>query len=138
VWRQQAAGGPAEQITHQGGWSPAESPDGRSLFYQKKVPAGWSLRRRILATGLDSEVLPAITERAFAIARDGVYYIPIPGPDGGFTIQFHSFKTNVSRLVATISKPMSRPLSLAPDGSFLLHSQLDRVGQDLMLVENFH
>jgi hypothetical protein len=33
---------------------------------------------------------------------------------------------------------MSRPLSLAPDGSFLLHSQLDRVGQDLMLVENIH
>jgi hypothetical protein len=138
VWRQFATGGPAEQITHHGGWSPTESPDGRSLYYQKRVPAGWSLRRRILATGLDHEILPAITELAFAIARDGVYYISLPGPDGGFTIQFHSFESNVSRLIATISKPMNRPLSLAPDGSFLLHSQLDRIGQNLMLVENFH
>jgi hypothetical protein len=79
-----------------------------------------------------------MTERAFTIAPDGVYYVSLPGPDGRFTIQFHTFESNDSRLIATISKPMSRPLSLAPDGSFLLYSQLDRWGQDLMLVENFH
>ena len=138
VWRQPVAGGTAQQLTHDGGWAPAESPDGGSLFYQRRVPAGWSLRRLNLATGVDREILPAIVERAFGIARDGVYYIPIPAAGGGFTIQFHSFESRVSRLIATIPKPMSRSLSLAPDGSFLLYSQLDRWGQDLVLVENFH
>jgi Tol biopolymer transport system component len=138
VWRQPAAGGTAEQVTQRGGWSPAESPDGRSLFYQRSVPAGWSLRQRILATGVEREILPALWERAFVVARDGVYYIPLPGPDGRFTIQFLDFESNASRTIATITNPMNRPLSLSPDGSFLLHSQIDRSGQDLMLLENFH
>jgi dipeptidyl aminopeptidase/acylaminoacyl peptidase len=138
VWRQPVAGGAAQQLTHDGGWAPAESPDGSSLFYQRRVPAGWSLRQLNLATGLDREILPAMVERAFGIARDGVYYIPIQGADGRFTIQFRSFESEVSRPVATIAKPMARSLSLAPDGSFLLYSQLDRWGQNLVLVENFH
>ena len=108
-----------------------------TLYYQQRVPAGWSFRQRILATGVDREILPAMWERAFAIARDGVYYVPLPGPDGRFTIQFHSFESNVSRVITTAANPMTRPLSLAPDGSFVLHSQLDRWGQDLMLLENF-
>jgi len=138
VWRQPVAGGTAQQMTHDGGWAPAESPDGGSLFYQRRVPAGWSLRQLNLATGVDREILPAMTERAFGIARDGVYYIPIPGADGRFTIQFHSFESKASRLIATIPKPMTRSLSLARDGSFLLYSQLDRWGLNLVLVENFH
>ncbi len=138
VWRQPVAGGTAQQMTHGGGWAPAESPDGGSLFYQRRVPAGWSLRQLNLATGVDREILPAMVERAFGIARDGVYYIPVQGADGRFTIQFRSFESGVSRLIATIAKPMLRSLSLAPDGSFLLYSQLDRWGQNLVLVENFH
>ena len=138
VWRQPADGGTAEQLTHAGGWAPAESPDGGSLYYQRKVPTGWSLRQLILATGIDREILPAMEERAFAVAPDGIYYVPTSGPDGRSTIQFHSFESKASRLIAMISKPMARPLSPAPDGSFLLYSQIDRSGQDLMLVENFH
>ena len=137
VWRQPAAGGAAEQLTRHGGWAPTESPDGAALYYQRRVPAGWSLRQLTLATGIDREILPAVMERAFAIAQDGVYYVPLPGPDGRSTIQFQGFESKVSRLVATVSKPMNRALALSPDGSFLLYSQLDRWGQDLMLVENF-
>ena len=138
VWRQPVAGGTAQQVTHGGGWAPAESPDGSSLFYQRRGPADWTLRQMNLATGVDREILPAMVERAFGIARDGVYYIPMPGADGRFTITFHSFDSDVSRPVATIAKPMVRSLSLASDGSFLLYSQLDRWGQNLALVENFH
>ena len=55
-----------------------------------------------------------------------------------FTIQFERFESKVSRPITTIPKPMARSLSLAPDDSFLLDSQLDRRGQDLVLVENLH
>lgn len=138
VWRQPAAGGAAEQITQHGGWAPALSPDGASLYYQRRAPGGWSLRERLLATGMEREVLPAITERAFTIGRNGIYYISLPGLDGQSTVQFRGFGSEVSRPITTISKPMPRPLSVAPDGSFLLYSQIDHWGQDLMLVENFH
>jgi WD40 repeat protein len=137
VWRQPAAGGPAEQITHGGGRAAIESPDGAVLYYERMLAGGRSLRRLILATAEDVEVLPPITDRAFAVARDGIYYAPLPGPDGSFSIRFLDLRTGVSRLVTPIQKPMTRGLSISPDGSFLLYSQFDRWGHDLMLVENF-
>jgi hypothetical protein len=78
------------------------------------------------ATGADVEKLPAVIERAFGLTPDGIYYIPGPAEDGRFTIQLLDLRTGVSRLVSPIQKPMTRGLALAPDGSFLLYSQLDR------------
>jgi hypothetical protein len=72
---------------------PAETRDGGSLLYQRRIPAGWSLRQLNLATGVDREILPAMVERAFGIARDGVYYIPIPGADGRFTTMMPFWKS---------------------------------------------
>jgi len=137
VWRQPDAGGPAVQLTRQGGWAPTESPDGAFLYYQRRAPAGWALRRLTFETGADVEILPPITERAFELARDGIYYVGT-APDGRFAIQFYDLRTGVSRLVTPILRPMTRRLAVAPDGSFLLYSQLDRSGQDLMLVDGFH
>lgn len=138
VWRQPVAGGTAQQLTQGGGWAPAESPDGRSLFFQRRMPGGWSLRQLNLSTGIDREVVPGMVERAYGVARDGVYYIPSPAKNGRFTIQFYSFESKASQSIATILKPMARALSLAPDASFLLYSQLDHWGEDLVLVNNFH
>ena len=138
VWRQPSAGGAAEQITHGGGRAPAESPDGTALYYERTLPEGWALRRLTWSTGDDVEVLPELIDRAFEFAPGGIYYIPTPATGGKFTIQFLDLRTGVSRPVAPILKPLTRCLSLAPDGSYLIYSQLDRWGQDLMLVENFH
>jgi Tol biopolymer transport system component len=137
VWRGPDGGGAAEQLTRGGGWAPVESVDGAALYYQRRTPAGWSLRRLTFRTGEDGEVLPLLVERAFEPAHDGIYYVPVPTTDRRFTIQFHDLRTGVSRPVTPILRPMTRRLSLAADGSSLLYSQLDRWGQDLMLVENF-
>jgi dipeptidyl aminopeptidase/acylaminoacyl peptidase len=138
VWRQPAAGGAAEQITHGGGRAPAESPDGTALYYERTLSEGWALRRLTWSTGADEEVLPGVVDRAFEFAPGGIYYIPTPAPEEKFTIQFLDLRTGVSRPVASILKPLTRCLTLAPDGSYLIYSQLDRWGRDLMLVENFH
>ena len=137
VWRQPDGGGEAIQLTRQGGFAPVESPDGSFLYYQRMaVPVGWSLRRLALGSGEDVELLNATSERTFEIAPGGIYYVPA-STDGRFTIQYYDFETRTSRLVARILRPLPRRMALAPDGSFLLYSQLDRFGLDLMLIENF-
>jgi Tol biopolymer transport system component len=40
IWRVAADGGQATRITHNGGFEPRESPDGRYLFYLDRPPAG--------------------------------------------------------------------------------------------------
>ena len=75
--------------------------------------------------------------RAFAATADAIYYAP---EDTGRknTIERFDLGTGNSRTVATTGLILPRPLSVAPDGSFLLYSQLDRAVQSLLLVENFH
>jgi Tol biopolymer transport system component len=137
VWRQPAAGGAAKQITQARGRAPMESPDGAAVYYERLRSGGYMLRRLTFATGEDVEVLPAIVDRNFELTPTGIYYVPVPGPDGRFTIQFYDLRSGVSRLITPISKPMTRALSLSPDGAFLLYSQFDRWGHNLMLVEGF-
>ena len=137
VWRQPSAGGAAVQITRGRGRAPVESPDGTAVYYERLRESGYCLRRLTFAKGEDVEVLPAIIDRAFDLTPSGIYYVPVPGPDGRFSIQFYDLRSGVSRLVTPISKPMTRPLSLASNGAFLLYSQFDRWGHDLMLVESF-
>jgi Tol biopolymer transport system component len=55
---------------------------------------------------------------------------------GKSSIQFLNIATGKVKTVAPVSLPFEG-LSVSPDGRFLLFSQADEVGSDLMLVENF-
>jgi hypothetical protein len=87
--------------------------------------------------GGESQVLPFVFWRAFFLVKDGIYFIPEPGTDGKSSIQFLSFGTAKVKTVASMSGPSYEGLSVSPDGRFLLFSQIDEEGSDLMLVENF-
>jgi hypothetical protein len=39
--------------------------------------------------------------------------------------------------IATLEKPFFLGLSVSPDGRWLIYSQLDQSGSDIMLMENF-
>jgi hypothetical protein len=82
-------------------------------------------------------VLPSVVWRAFSPVKEGVYFIPGPGADLKFSIQFLSFATGKVKTVAPIGPPWEG-LSVSPDGRSLLFTQFDEGGSDLMLVENFH
>jgi hypothetical protein len=75
--------------------------------------------------------------RAFCPVNDGIYFIPEPGADGKFPIQFLSFATAKVKTVAPMSGPPIDGLSVSPDGRSILFTQFDERGSDLMLVENF-
>jgi hypothetical protein len=87
--------------------------------------------------GNESQVLPSVRWRAFALVHDGVYFIPDPGSDGKYAIQLLSFASGEVKTVAPISSPPFHGLTVSPDGRNLLYTQVDEDSSDLMLVENF-
>ena len=114
-----------------------ESLDGKSIYYTKGEHCQAALWKMPVSGGEESQVLPSVVWRAFSLVNDGIYFIPEPGADGKSSIQFLSFATGKVKTVAPISGPPYEGLSVSPDGRSLLFSQVDEVGSDLMLVENF-
>jgi len=141
IWKVLAGGGEAVQVTRNGGGAIAsESLDGRSIYYLK-FSADWvrsTLWKMPVNGGEESQVLPSVVLRAFCLAKDGIYFIPGPGPSAvrESPAQFLSFATGKVKTVAPIPRPYVE-ISVSPDGRFLLLTQFEEEGSDLMLVENF-
>ena len=136
VWKVSAGGGEAIQVTRNGGGAALESPDGKSIYYTKEMVSA-DLWKMPVSGGEESQVFPSVARDAFCLVKEGIYFIPGPGADRKFSIQFLSFATGKVKTVAPMSAPPAEGLSVSPDGRSLLFSQFDEVGSDLMLVENF-
>jgi Tol biopolymer transport system component len=137
VWKVSAGGGEAVQVTRNGGGTPSESPDGKSIYYTKgalTTPTG--LWKMPVSGAEEVRVLRSVNWRAFFLVNDGIYFIPEPGADGKSSIQFLNIATGKVKTVAPISYPVEG-VSVSPDGRSLLFTQTDEAGSDLMLVENF-
>jgi len=136
VWKVSAGGGKEVQVTRNGGETAFESPDGKSIYYTKTYHRS-ALWKMPASGGEENQVLPSVANRAFSLVNEGIYFIPVQGADRKSSIQFLSFATNQAKTVAPMSGPPIEGLSVSPDGRFLLFSQNDEAGSDLMLVENF-
>ena len=131
-----AGGGEAVRVTRKGGFVAFESPDGQWVYYTKSDGAS-SLWRVPRDGGEETQVLESVDGRAFAVVKEGIYFIPRPDSAGRYSIQFFNFATKRIRSITTIESPVADYLSVSPDGRWILYSQIDQSGSDLMLVENF-
>jgi Tol biopolymer transport system component/predicted Ser/Thr protein kinase len=136
VWKAPAGGGEAIQVTRNGGYVAFESPDGKFVYYTKDEDSS-ALWKMPLTGGEESQVLPSVDWRNFSLINEGIYFIPGPGADGKYSIQFLSFATGKVKTVAPIPGQLTIGLSVSPDGRSLLFSEDDEAGSDLKLVENF-
>jgi Tol biopolymer transport system component/serine/threonine protein kinase len=136
IWKIPSGGGDPAQVTRKGGFVAMESPDGKFLYYTKtdEVSGLWKMP---VAGGEEARVLEAVTARAFAVVKDGIYFFA-PGPSHKTVLQFHNFTTNQTSTLGTIEKPVTIYLDVSQDGRWLLYSQEDQRVENLMLVENFH
>jgi hypothetical protein len=71
--------------------------------------------------------------------NNGLYFVPREKPT---SIRFLSFSTNQIKPVADFQKPtevapQGGGVSVSPDGRWILCTQVDQAGGELMLVENF-
>jgi Tol biopolymer transport system component len=136
VWKMPAGGGEAIQLTKNGAMVAFESLDGKWLYYTRSdsSPSLWKMP---VGGGVEAEIVPAVDRRAFAIAEHGIYFIPPPKPNGHSSIEFLSFDTGVTKTVLPLVRFIHYGLSVSPDIRFLIYTQLDQAGSDLMLIENF-
>jgi Tol biopolymer transport system component len=143
IWKMPATGGEAVMITKQGegGHESVESPDGQFLYYQKRrlVPGIW----RVPVAGGDETLIldhhQAGFWRHWAVVEQGIYFATTERPDQPL-IEFFSFASGRVTPVAKLQKridPWSPGLAVPPDGRWLIWSQVDHVGNDIMLMKNF-
>jgi Tol biopolymer transport system component len=137
IWKMPADGGEAVQVTQKGGFEAAESTDSQWVYYTKGDGAISGLWRMPRDGGEETQVLKSVDARAFAVVKEGIYFIPRPDSAGRHSIQFFNFATKTIRSISVIERPVYSYLSVSADGRCILYSQGDQEGSDLMLVENF-
>jgi Tol biopolymer transport system component len=137
VWKMPASGGAESQVTRKGGFAALESFDGKTLYYAKSRKAA-SLWKVPVEGGEERQVLESLSYWSnFAVVEQGIYFIARSESAAGSPIQFFNFATKKIRPIAATEKPVHLGVSISPDNRWILYSQLDQAGSDLMLVENF-
>jgi len=139
IWKMPAQGGPASQVTRNGGFLASESPDGQYLYYAKyDAPGLW---RVPLSGGSEEKVIdfPAAGFWGYwALGANGIYYVDEAAPRA--RIRFRNFRTrrdSVVKLMSNAARIGSSGMSLSSDGTAMVFGQLDQFTSDLMLVEDF-
>ena len=142
IWKMPVTGGPAVQVTKNGGFDNVESPDGQFLYFTKgyQVPGIW----RIPVAG-GEETLALNQHRAgqwryWAVQEQGIYFATAETLEHPL-LEFFSFATGKATPLATLEKKISyfgfAGLDVSPNGRWLIWQQLDQEGSDIMLLENF-
>jgi hypothetical protein len=89
-----------------------------------------------VAGGEETQVLDRVVAwRGFDVTDRGIYFLT--RSDAEFSIQFFSLATTKTETIAKVERPTLGGLTVSPDGKTILYCQLDQLGSDLMLVENF-
>ncbi len=136
VWKMHADGSNPRPITTGGGYIAYESVDGAAIFYAKSE-GGDSLWTAGSDGGHERMLVPTLYRHNLAPGRTGVYLSTARGLGGGPEILFYSFKDQTTKTVLRLPRAVGLGISLAPDESWLVFSQIDGSGADLMLVNGF-
>jgi Tol biopolymer transport system component len=141
IWKMPASGGPPVQITKQGGYDSVESDDGRFLYHTKgrSVAGIW----RVSTGGGDETRVFDLHEagywRYWTVHGEGIYFATAANQSRPL-VEFFNLATGKAREIAALEKPIitgTPGLAVSPDGRWLLYTQIDQNGCDLMRVENF-
>jgi serine/threonine protein kinase len=136
IFRIPFAGGPAFQLTHQGGENPLESSNGQIVYYIRDG----ELYEMPVAGGEEHPLGLRVIQDDFEVMPDGIYYIAQTHGNQfrGGEIRFYDFATRRERLVQSLGDvEFLFGLSVSADRKSFLYSVEPVTGADLMLVENF-
>ena len=136
VWKVPIRGGPAVQMTRNGGFAPLEADDG-FLYYTKGfyIPGIWKVPNHggTEAAVLDTSDTPEWSD--WAVVPGGMYFInsrSSPKP----ILEFVDFATGRRTSISALDgEPQG--LAVSPDQKFILYSQSGQDNQVIVVVKNF-
>jgi eukaryotic-like serine/threonine-protein kinase len=143
LFRMPLTGGPATQVTQDGGFTCQFSEDGRYIYYLKTRNGGeiWRLE---VATNREEAVVPEMQSRNWKLLRDGIYMLDSKSNSQIGTVsrvadaRFYRFATRkienpgfrTAKAIAYLG------IDLSPDGKWAYYSQVDSSLSELYLIEN--
>jgi len=132
IWKMRAGGGPAVQITMNGGNFAEESADAKLLFYAA-AGAIWSVP---ISGGSAVRIVDGLSYSTnFAVTPDGIYYLAAIEGSRRATVKFWDFRTKQANIVLTIEKRWAPGMSISRDGRSLLITVVDQEESDLVMIE---
>ena len=140
IWKSPAQGGRAVQVTRNKGAKEAfESLDGKFVYYAKAdLPGIWRIPGE---GGEETRLFEGGHASLWSVGQQGVSFLDLSNAVWP-TVKFYSFATRKATLLRRLPKDTKFPttdssISVSADGKWILYTQLDQAGGDLMLVENF-
>jgi Tol biopolymer transport system component len=138
VWKIRATGEGAIQVTRNGGDVPQESPDGKFLYYGEGWPSPISVWKMPVEGGQETKVLDSVNRSTvWTVGSKGIYFFSAVYDKGRNDLCLFEFATAKIRKLLAVERKVAWGLTVSPDGRSILYTQVDEVGSDLMLVENF-
>jgi Tol biopolymer transport system component len=142
VWKQPALGGDLVQVTRGGGYMSRESPDRKWLYFSK--PDVEAIFRMPLSSVSDAELVIGPPYRVqpggWALTRNEVIFIDRANRDQPPVIRAYNPATKAIRSILSLNEIFADRadigLSVSPDEKWILYSQLDRSGSNVMLAES--
>ena len=138
IYRCPASGGEAVPVSISRGLVPEDAPDGTAVYFVSNVGGAWMLMRASLRDPSSESVVQAVPPLRFVgdwtLVKGGIYFIPASSPR---TIHYFNFANGKITSLFTADKPFFFGLSVSPDQRWLLFTQTEVVGSDIMLVEHF-
>ena len=146
IWKKPVAGGDAVQVTTSGALISQESTDGRYLYFMRE--SGTSIWRISVApsdgsSATEEEIVKGETRRIppegpWAVAGDEVFFLGHFPEKQSTVIYAHNTITQKTRLILTLPPVFAHrydtSLSVSADGRWILYSQLDRSGSNVMIA----
>jgi Tol biopolymer transport system component/serine/threonine protein kinase len=139
IWKMPVHGGTASQVTKKRSMEAFESFDGKFVYYSKlgsiglwKVPTGG---------GEETQVLDHGSQGLWALAEQGIYFGEMNSSSVPM-LKFYRLATGQIEIVKEFSKDtrlngFATSLSVSPDGQWIIYTQVEHFGSDLMLMENY-
>jgi Tol biopolymer transport system component/DNA-binding winged helix-turn-helix (wHTH) protein len=141
VYRCRASGGDATAVSRDSdGINPRESSDGKTVYFASRSEKSTLMQKGVAAApGTESEVLglPRLNNASlWTLSPGGIYFVSTEQP--ARSVRYFDFASRQIRQVFKIDRDFGTGLSVSPDGRWMIYSQVDDVGSDIMLVDHFH
>jgi Tol biopolymer transport system component len=144
IWKIPVEGGPAAQVTTNGGHEAFESPDGSTVYYTKGpfYPDERALFAHRQGGGSDTRVLDGVWDGCWSVTRNGICFVELPKVSGEppLFVRFWDFRTSRMHQLGSLDRSIVVPnpgFSASWDGRRFALSQIDHINADLMLISKF-